>query len=147
VAAVLLLNVQEDRGEEGRGERPKLRGPEVGCRVLKRHSPSDEHSAVGASGVEGAKGGRRGPHGHVGSAGRCQEGGVGLEGGGETQAKPAGAQGKGELGNHRVRLHLSRTSVLHQVEGGKKHLPFGGSDVGGELRLRGDAGQVGQARL
>jgi hypothetical protein len=41
--------------------------------------------------------------------------------------------GKGELRNHRVRLHLSRRRVLHQVEGGKRHLPFGDSNVGGEL--------------
>jgi hypothetical protein len=75
-----------------------------------------------AGGVEGSKGGRRGPHGHVGCAGDCHEGGGGLEGGGEAQAKPSGAQGKGELGNHRVRLHLSSRRVLHQVEGGKKHL-------------------------
>jgi hypothetical protein len=37
--------------------------------------------------------------------------------------------------------------VLHQVEGGENHPPFGGSDVGGELRPWGDAGEVGQARL
>jgi hypothetical protein len=37
--------------------------------------------------------------------------------------------------------------VLHQVEGGEKHPPFGGSDVGGEPRPRGDASEVGQARL
>jgi hypothetical protein len=86
VAAVLPLSVQENRGKEERGERPKLRGPEAGRRVVKRHPPSDECSAVGAGGVEGAKGGRRRPHRHVGGAGRCQEGGVGLEGGGEAQA-------------------------------------------------------------
>jgi hypothetical protein len=97
--------MQEDRGKEGRGERPKLRGPEAGRRVVKRHPPSDECSAVGAGGVEGTKGWRRWPHSHVGGAGRRQESGVGLEGGGEAQAKPAGAQGKGELRDHGVRLH------------------------------------------
>jgi hypothetical protein len=100
VAAVLPLSVQEDRGKEGRGERPKLRGPEAGRRVVKRHPPSDECSAVGAGGVEGTKGWRRRPHSHVGGAGRRQECGVGLEGGGEAQVKPAGAQGKGELRDH-----------------------------------------------
>jgi hypothetical protein len=52
VAAVLPLSVQENRGKEGRGERPKLRGPEAGRRVVKRPPPSDECSAVGAGGVE-----------------------------------------------------------------------------------------------
>jgi hypothetical protein len=80
VAAVLPLSVQENRGKEGRGERPKLRGPEAGRRIVRRHPPSDKCSAVGAGGVQGAKGGRRGPHGHVSSAGRCQEGSIGLEG-------------------------------------------------------------------
>jgi hypothetical protein len=116
-------------------------------RVVKRHPRSDKRCAVGAGGVVGAKGERHGPHGHVGGAGRCQEGGVGLKGGGELQAKPAGAQGEGELGDLRVRLHGSARRVLHQVEGGEKQLPFGGSDVGGESRPRGDAGEVGQARL
>jgi hypothetical protein len=37
--------------------------------------------------------------------------------------------------------------VLHQVGGGEEHLPFGGSDLGGEPRPRGDAGEVGQARM
>jgi hypothetical protein len=37
--------------------------------------------------------------------------------------------------------------VFRQVEGGEKYLPFGGGDVGGELRPRDDAGKVGQARL
>jgi hypothetical protein len=37
--------------------------------------------------------------------------------------------------------------VLHQVEGGEKHPPFGGSDVGGEPRPRGDADEVVQAHL
>jgi hypothetical protein len=86
-------------------------------------------SAAQWGGVEGAKGGWRGPHSHVGGASRCEEGGIGLEGGGEPQAKPAGAQGKGELGDHRVRLHVSGRRVPHQVEGGEKHPPCGGSDV------------------
>jgi hypothetical protein len=132
VAAVLPLSVQENRGKEGRGERPKPQGPEARRRVVKRHPPSDERSAVGAGGIEGVKGGRPGPHEHVGSAGCCQEGGIGLKGGDEPQAKPAGAQGNGEFGNHRARLRLSRRRKLHQVEGGKKHLPFGGSGVGRE---------------
>jgi hypothetical protein len=46
VAAVLPLGVQEDWGEEGRGERPKLRGPEARRRVVKRHPPSNECSAA-----------------------------------------------------------------------------------------------------
>jgi hypothetical protein len=129
-----------------RGRAPRRVAPPTERRV-QRHPPSDECSAVGAGGVEGTKGWRRRPHSHVGGAGRRQEGGVGLEGGGKAQAKPAGAQGKGELRDHGVRLHLSRRRVLHQAEGGKKHLTFGGSDVGGKLRPRGDAGQVGQARL
>jgi hypothetical protein len=33
-AAVLSLDVQEDRGEEGRVERPELRGPEAGRRIV-----------------------------------------------------------------------------------------------------------------
>jgi hypothetical protein len=37
-------------------------------------------------------------------------------------------QGKSELGNNRV-LHGSGRRVLHQGEGGKKHLPFDGDDV------------------
>jgi hypothetical protein len=93
------------------------------------------------------KGGRRGPHSHVGGAGRCQEGGIGLEGGGEPQAKPAGAQGKGKLGDHSVQLHDSGRRALHQVEGGEKHPPLGGSELGGEPRPRGDAGKMGSANL
>jgi hypothetical protein len=89
VAALLPLSVQESQGKEGRSERPKLRGPEAGRRVVKCHPTSNECSAVGAGGVQGAKGGRCGPHGHVGGAGRCQEGGI--KRGGEPQAKPAGA--------------------------------------------------------
>jgi hypothetical protein len=87
------------------------------------------------------------PHSHIGGAGRCQEGGIGLKGGGELLAKPAGAQGKGELGDHRVRLHVSGRRVLNQGEGGEKHPPFGGSDLGGEPRPRSDAGEMGQANL
>jgi hypothetical protein len=147
VAAVLSLSMQENRGKEGRGECPKLQGPEAGRRVVKRHPPSDECSAVMAGGVEGAKGGWRGPHGNVGGAGRCQEGGIGLKGGGEPQAKPAVAQGKSELGDHRVRLHVSGRRVLNQVEGGERHPPFGGSDLGGEPRPRSDAGEMGQTNL
>jgi hypothetical protein len=82
-----------------------------------------------------------------GGAGRCQKGSIGLKGGGEPQAKPAGAQGKGELGDHRVRLHVSRRRVLNQVEGGEKHPPFGGSDVGGEPRPWSEAGEMGQANV
>jgi hypothetical protein len=37
--------------------------------------------------------------------------------------------------------------VLHQVGGDEKHLPFGGGDVGVELRPWGDAVEVGQAHL
>jgi hypothetical protein len=147
VLTELPLGVQKDRGKEGRIERPKLRGPETGGRVMKRRPPSDERSTVGARGVEGPKRGRRGLHSHVGRAGRCQEGGVSLKWGGEPQAKPTRAQGKGELGDHRVRPYGSGSRMLHQVEGGEKHLPFGGVDVGGELRPRGDAGEVAQARL
>jgi hypothetical protein len=145
VAAALLLGVQEDSGKEGRVECPKLQGPEAGRRFVKRRPPSDERSAVGACGVERPKEGRRGPHSHVGSACCCQEGGVGLKGGGEPQVKPASTQGKGELGDHRVPPHGSGRSVLHRVEGGEKHLPFGGGRCGGEPRPRGDAGEVGQA--
>jgi hypothetical protein len=130
VAAVLPLSVQEDRGKQGRGESPKLRGPEAGRHIVKRHPPCNECGAAGAGGVKGAKGGRRGPHSHVGGAGRCQEGGIGLKGGGEPQAKPAEVHGKGELGNHRIRLHVSGRRVLHHVVGSEKLPPFGGSDVG-----------------
>jgi hypothetical protein len=47
VVAVLPLSVQENRSNEERGERPKLRGPEAWRRVVKRHPLSDECSAVG----------------------------------------------------------------------------------------------------
>jgi hypothetical protein len=40
VAAVLPLSVHEKRGKEGRGERRKLREPEAGRRVVKRHPPA-----------------------------------------------------------------------------------------------------------
>jgi hypothetical protein len=80
-------------------------------------------------------------------AGHCQESGIGLKGGGKPQAKPTKAQGKGELGNHRVRLHVSGRRVFYQGEGGEKHPPFGGSHVGGKPRPQGHAGEVGQARL
>jgi hypothetical protein len=70
---------------------------------------------------EGPKEGRCRPHSHFG--------GAGLKGGGELQAKPSEAQGKGELCDHRVRSHGSGRRVLHQVEGGEKHLPSGGGDV------------------
>jgi hypothetical protein len=89
VASVLLLGVQEGRGKEGRGKRPKVRSPDAGRRVVKRHPPSDERSAVGACGAEGAKGGRRGPHSHVGGASRCQAVVIGLKGDGEPQTEPA----------------------------------------------------------
>jgi hypothetical protein len=92
----------------------------------------------GLAGLKGQKGG---------DAGRRQEGGIGLEGGGEPQAKPAGAQGKGELGDNGVRLHVGGRRVLNQVKGGEKHPPFGGSDLGGEPRPRSDAGEMGQANL
>jgi hypothetical protein len=49
----------------------------------------------------------------------------------------------GELGDHRVRLHVFGRRALHQVKGGEKHPPFGGSDVGREPRPRGDAGEMG----
>jgi hypothetical protein len=83
VLAELPLGAQEDQGQEGRVERLKLRGPEAGRRVMKRRPPSDEHSTVGACAVERPKQGRHGPHSHVGRAGRCHEGSVSLEGGGE----------------------------------------------------------------
>jgi hypothetical protein len=57
---------------------------------------------VEASGVQGPKGGRREPHSQVDGTGRCQEGSVSLKGGGEPQAKPSRAQGKGKVGDHRV---------------------------------------------
>jgi hypothetical protein len=37
--------------------------------------------------------------------------------------------------------------VLQQGEGGERHLPFGGGDVGGKPRPRGNAGEVSQAPL
>jgi hypothetical protein len=64
-------------------------------------------------------------------AGAAKKAASASRGGGEPQAKPAGAQGKGELGDHRVRLHVSGRRVLHQVEGGEKYLPCRYSDVGG----------------
>jgi hypothetical protein len=60
---------------------------------------------------------------------------------------PPGAQGKGELGNHRVQLHGSRRRVLHQGEGREKHLPFGGGGLGRGPRPQGDTGEVSQAHL
>jgi hypothetical protein len=136
-----------DQGKEERVKRPKLREPEAGRRIVKRLPPSNQGSAVGAPGVEGLKGGRRGRHRHVSGASRCEEGGVGLAGSGEPQAKTSGAQRRGELGNHRVRLHGSGRRVLHQGEGDKKHLPFGSANLRGEPRPGGDAGDVSQARL
>jgi hypothetical protein len=76
-----------------------------------------------------------------------QVGGAGLKGSGEPQAKPPGAQGRGELGDHRVRPYGSGRRMLNQGKGGEKHLPFGGGGVGGEPRLRSDAGQVSRAHL
>jgi hypothetical protein len=59
VAAVLPLSVQENRGKEGRGERPKLRGLEAGRRVVKRHPPGVFYSFTGRDGRKGPQAGNK----------------------------------------------------------------------------------------
>jgi hypothetical protein len=99
-------------------------------------------------GLAGLKGRKRGGVGRrATSAAHKKSASAALQGGGDPQAKPSGAQGKGKLGNYWVRPHGSRWRVRHQVEGGEKYLPFSGGDVGGEPRPQGDAGKVDQARL
>jgi hypothetical protein len=112
----------------GRVEGLELQGHEAGFRFMKRCSPSGEGSTVRVTGVAGEEGGWRRPQSHVDSASHSQNGGLSLEGGCEPQVEPPGAQGKGELGEHRVRLHGIERKVLYQGEGGVEHLPFCGGD-------------------
>jgi hypothetical protein len=46
--------------------------------------------------MERPKGGRRSPQGNLGGAGRCEEGGVSLQGGGDAETKASEAQGEGD---------------------------------------------------
>jgi hypothetical protein len=78
---------------------------------------------------EGRKGGGVGRIATSAAPAAAKKAAMASKGGGEPQAKLAGVQGKGELGDHRVRLHGSRRRVLHQVKGGEKRLPFS-SDLG-----------------